>query len=249
MKQMKAIAPLFSGWQETMIWSCLQGHMGVAAADDWKSPSSACITVGDFSFFAGRPCEKLVREAKGDILVPRETGWFSCLEAVLDRQIVKSCRYAIKKEPVVFSEEILKNCLDRISPEFSVVPIDRKLYDMVLAEEWSRDFCSQFTNFEDYFTRGLGFVAVYAGKPVAGASSYTVYTGGIEVEIDTKKDFRRKGLGKACGARLILECVKRGIYPSWDAIDLRSVRLAEQLGYHMDRPYVVYLRGKMLEER
>ena len=51
MKQMKAIAPLFSGWQETMIWSCLQGHMGVAAADDWKSPSSACITVGDFSFF------------------------------------------------------------------------------------------------------------------------------------------------------------------------------------------------------
>lgn len=130
-----------------------------------------------------------------------------------------------------------------------MVPIDRKLYDMVLAEEWSRDFCSQFTNFEDYFTRGLGFVAVYAGKPVAGASSYTVYTGGIEVEIDTKKDFRRKGLGKACGARLILECVKRGIYPSWDAIDLRSVRLAEQLGYHMDRPYVVYLRGKMLEER
>ena len=177
MKQMKAIAPLFSGWQETMIWSCLQGHMGVAAADDWKSPSSACITVGDFSFFAGRPCEKLVREAKGDILVPRETGWFSCLEAVLERQIVKSCRYAIKKEPDVFSEEILKNCLDRISPEFSVVPIDRKLYDMVLAEEWSRDFCSQFTNFEDYFTRGLGFVAVYAGKPVA-CLLYTSIKGG-----------------------------------------------------------------------
>ena len=39
---------------------------------------------------------------------------------------------------------------------------------------------------------------------MAGASSYTVYDGGIEIEIDTRPDVRRLGLALACGARLIL---------------------------------------------
>ena len=48
------------------------------------------------------------------------------------------------------------------------------------------------------------------------ASSYTVYRGGIEIEIDTHPDHRRRGLARACGAALMLECLKRGLY-SWDA--------------------------------
>ena len=72
---------------------------------------------------------------------------------------------------------------------------------------------------------------------MAGASSYTVYQGGIEVEIGTEQSHRRKGLASVCGARLILECLDRGWYPSWDAQNLWSVGLAEKLGYHFDRPY------------
>jgi GNAT superfamily N-acetyltransferase len=74
------------------------------------------------------------------------------------------------------------------------------------------------------------------------ASSYTVYNGGIEIEVDTKPEFRRKGLAAACSARLILECLQRELYPSWDAHDLRSVALAEKLGYHADDPYTVYIK-------
>ena len=79
--------------------------------------------------------------------------------------------------------------------------------------------------------------------PVAGAGSYCVYRGGIEIEIDTRADHRRKGLAAACGARLILECLDRGLYPSWDAIDLRSAVLAEKLGYHRGEAYVTYWIG------
>ena len=60
---------------------------------------------------------------------------------------------------------------------------------------------------------------------VAGASSYTVYDGGIEIQIDTQLKHRRKGLAAACGAKLILECLERGLYPSWDAHDRRSAAL------------------------
>ncbi len=34
----------------------------------------------------------------------------------------------------------------------------------------------------------------------AGASSYSVYKGGIEIEIDTSSEYRRRGLATACGA-------------------------------------------------
>ncbi|MNI84792.1 GNAT acetyltransferase [compost metagenome] len=83
---------------------------------------------------------------------------------------------------------------------------------------------------------------LHKGLQVAGASSYSVYNEGIEIEIDTKPEFRNRGLATACGAKLILECLERGLYPGWDAQDLRSVALAEKLGYHMDYPYTTYIK-------
>lgn len=73
-----------------------------------------------------------------------------------------------------------------------------------------------------------------------GASSYSAYLGGIEIEIDTKKEYRRKGLASVCGARLILECISRDLYPSWDAQNLWSAALAEKLGYHFGYEYDAY---------
>ena len=77
-------------------------------------------------------------------------------------------------------------------------------------------------------------------EPVSGASSYTSYKGGIEIEIDTKAEYRKKGLARICGAKLILECLKRGWYPSWDAQNLKSAALAEKLGYHFEHEYTAY---------
>lgn len=74
----------------------------------------------------------------------------------------------------------------------------------------------------------------------AGASSYSGYRGGIEIEIDTNEVYRRKGLAYICGAKLILECLDRNLYPSWDAQNIWSVALAEKLGYHFDHAYTAY---------
>ena len=52
---------------------------------------------------------------------------------------------------------------------------------------------------------------------------------------------RQAGLAQACGAKLILECLDRGLYPSWDAHDRRSLSLAEKLGYHLDHEYPAYI--------
>ena len=48
MKQAKNAAGLFAGWQETMVWSCLQGVMGRVYGDDGENPVSAMALLGDF---------------------------------------------------------------------------------------------------------------------------------------------------------------------------------------------------------
>ncbi|MBK1809116.1 GNAT family N-acetyltransferase [Clostridium sp. YIM B02505] len=51
---------------------------------------------------------------------------------------------------------------------------------------------------------------------------------------------KQGGLALACASKLILDCLERVIYPRWDAANLESVALAEKLGYHFDKEYIVY---------
>lgn len=54
----KKVAELFKDWDETMIWSCLQGVMGeiyVAEKKEKSEYKSAVAILGAFAFFAGEP--------------------------------------------------------------------------------------------------------------------------------------------------------------------------------------------------
>jgi len=242
MTERDKIAPLFSGWDETLIRSFLQGHMGYAIADGAEPPASAQIVIGDFCFFAGAPNDALAARAASAEIVPQNEEWCACLEHVWGERVNKRLRYAIKKEPEVFDAERLKSFTRRLPIGFSLRPFNEALCAQSHRERWSKDFCALFESDADFLSRGLGMAVVFDGQLVSGASSYCVFDGGIEIEIDTKPEFRERGFATACGAALMLACLERGLYPSWDAYDLRSVALAEKLGYHMDHPYVVYNR-------
>lgn len=235
----RRIAPLFAGWDETMIWSYLDGCMGTALVDDDQNPTAAQIILGDFCFFAGRPDAAIAARAGAPIAVPQNGAWAAMLERVWGGRAHPAERYAILKEPDAFDRAYLTRLA--CAPE----GVELRLFDEDICRAshgaaWSRDFCVNFRSDADFLTRGLGVAALRDGEPVAGAASYTVYDGGIEIEIDTRPDCRRQGLATACGARLILECLARGLYPSWDAHDLRSAALAEKLGYRRGAPYRVY---------
>ena len=242
MTDAKKIAALFDGWEETMVWSCLQGVMGRGEAN--ADGTAGMIVNQDFTFLAGKPDRTLLEKAPGPILVPRTEDWCPLIEDLYGSRAVRELRYAIKKEPDVFDRQKLERLAASLPAGYELRLIDEALVPVLLAESWSKDFCAAFDSPADCCRRGVGVVALWEDVPVAGAGSYIVYQGGVEVEIDTREDHRRKGLATACGARLILECLDRGLYPSWDAIDLRSVSLAEKLGYHRGEPYTVYWLNK-----
>lgn len=233
-------AEMFAGWQETIVWSALEGVMGtVYAVDD----ASAMVRSGDFAFFAGIPHMELAALLLGTafvIAVPQSEAWARLLERVHGEHARRGMRYAVKKEPGVFDLRKLESMAATLPEGVTLHPIGEELYERCQTEAWSRDWVSQYPSFAMYQRLGLGVAALEDGEIVAGASSYCTYRGGIEIQIDTREDHRRRGLAAACGAALILECARRGLYPSWDAQNAASVALAEKLGYHFSHVYPVY---------
>jgi len=243
---MYKIAPIFDDWDKTMVWSCLQGYMGNDWVDDIQNPKSAQVLVGDVSFFAGAPNLDLVKNipdyftSPSILMVPRSNEWGEIIEQKYNGNYHRFMRYAFKKEPEAFDLERLKTYINKLSAEYSIRKIDEEIFNRVLRMEWSKDFCSQFSNYDHYKKLGIGFVIIHNDDIVCGASSYTVYNNGIEIQIDTKEEYRRKGFALACASKLILECLNKGIYPSWDSANIESANLAKKLGYHLENEYVTY---------
>lgn len=247
LKQTEKAAALFEGWQETLIWSCLQGIMGKIYADSPEDPVSAMALLGDFCFLAGKPDKELVLydpKQGGQnfiIMVPQNDSWAVLIEECYGERANKAVRYAIKKEPDVFHRETLQKMVDGLPDGYVLQMMDEQLFWRCKEIDWCRDWVSQYGDYSLYRKYGLGAVILKDGEPVSGASSYAGYKGGIEIEIDTREDYRRKGLACICGARLILECLERGWYPGWDAQNKWSAALAEKLGYHFDCEYTAYV--------
>lgn len=239
-------AELFSGWQETIIWSCLQNVMGEIYVDDLEHPQSAMAVLGDFCFFAGVENMELVSYKPVNfhqdfiIMIPQSVAWHSLIELCYEGRAKRVMRYAIKKETNGFDLEGLRKMVGSLPAEYSLKMIEEKIYHLCREQEWSKDLVSQYKDYETYRRLGLGVAVLKQDELIAGASSYSTYQQGIEIEIDTKEEYRRKGFATACGAKLILECLERGLYPSWDAQNPWSVALAEKLGYHFDHEYPAY---------
>lgn len=257
-------AELFAGWEETMVYSVLEGVLGaVYAVMDKGLPVSAVCIAADFAFFAGIPSPILLTYDYGKpflILTPRDRAWQDCMEKTLLPEhrtlpdapwdmplagaygrVQRTIRYAIRKD-TVFDRARLIDIRDHVPVGYTLHPIGKAEYSTCQSMAWSRDFVSNYPTYAAYRAYARGYVIRECKNDtiVAGASAYTHYSGGIEIEVDTRKEHRNRGLATVCAAALILDCLDNGLYPSWDAANLTSVHIAERLGYTMAHPYTVF---------
>lgn len=247
---LESAAPLFDGWQETLIWSALEGCMGsVYVLAESKRPMAALCACGDFLFLSGadggeakRLLEawKRMNEGVYAILAMRPQCLDSLAEQVFGENARHTQRYAFEKSNDGFDLENLQRLAERLPNGMELRMFDGELYRQAIRLPWARDFCGNFLNEQDFLTRGLGVAALMDGELVGGASSYTVYSGGVEVQVETRRDMYRRGIASACCARLILECLARGWHPSWDAANPVSEKLAKKLGYRGKGLYTVW---------
>ncbi len=248
-KDIPNVEKLFENWDETMIWSCLQDVMGeiyVAEKNEPEEYKSAVAVLGAFAFLAGEPNRELVLykpdsyQGEFVIMVPETEGWKVVIEECYPECCKKVERYALKKESHVFDTEKLRKIVESLPDGYELKVLDKAVFDETKETEWCCDWTAQYSNWATYQKLGLGTVIFKEGQLVSGASSYTTYKDGIEIQVDTKEEYRRKGLAEICSAKLILTCLERGLYPSWDAQNKGSLALAEKLGYHYSHAYTAY---------
>ena len=240
LKDTSKAAFLFEGWEETLIYSCLQKVMGKIFVSDLEDPKSAMAFVGCFAFVVGEPDAEILK-GKPDgfvIMVPQTDSWAALIEKCFP-DAVKRTRYAIRKD-TKFDVEKIKEMASKLPERYELKRIDSEIYDMCMKDPVYRDFVSAFGSKENYLELGRGLVILKDGRIVAGASSYTRYKEGIEIEVDTCEEERKNGLATVVCANLILNCLDEGLYPSWDAHNPISVHLAEKFGYEFSHEYVAY---------
>lgn len=234
------VEALFEGWEETLIYSCLQKVMGKIVVTDTENPVSAMAFAGCFAFPAGEPDRELIINKPDGfvIMVPQDERWAELIEECFS-DARKVTRYAIRKD-TVFDREKLAETASKLPEGYELKKIDSDIYDLCVQDPVTADFVSAFGSKEKYLELGRGMVILKDGKFVSGASSYTRYKEGIEIEVDTIVPERRKGLASIVCSALILSCLDEGLYPSWDAHDMNSVQLARKFGYEFDHEYTAY---------
>ena len=234
------VESLFADWEITLIYSCIQKVMGKVFVTDTENPKSAMAFVGVFAFVAGEPDRELVINKPDGfvVMVPQDERWSELIEVCFP-DARKFTRYAIRKD-TVFDREKLEKMVAGLPEGYVLKKIDSDLYDLCLQDPVTFDFVSAFGSKERYLELGRGRMILKDGKFVSGASSYTRYKEGIEIEVDTIPSERRKGLASIVCSALILACLDEGLYPSWDAHDMNSVQLSKKFGYEFDHEYTAY---------
>ena len=232
---------LFSGFEDSMIRTCMQGLLGGKIyVTDPEAPRSAMAFAAEFAFLAGEPDRELAAFKPAGLvgLVPADARW-EALITELWPDVEPWPRYAIKKD-TVFDRQKLEGFAAALPAGYELRRFNDEIYDMCLQDDQFEDCVSHFESKTQFFELGRGFAVLKDGALVSAASSYSVYREGIEIEIDTVEEERRKGLATAAAAALILSCLDDGLYPSWDAANTESVGLAEKLGYAFSHEYACY---------
>jgi len=236
--------PLFGDWPETVIWSAVEGVMGDVYADD--ALTAACAVLGDFAFIASPAMNEdavqaVLRRVKAEtdhdlFLVAQDEALFSLCVKLLGR-VETGWRYGFRKDNT-FEPEKLQAFVSELPAGYVLSGMTPEIWAQIEEKKgWMRDFISNFPDYNTFCAKALGVFALKDSEIVCGASSYSAYNGGIEIEIGTREDHRRRHLARACAAQLILNCLERGLYASWDAANPESAALAQQLGYRFSHTY------------
>ena len=221
----------------------LEGQMGRAFADDLLHPTAFCIVIGPFWYFAGDAGspggQALIRELPAySLLMPTPPAWIAAAQKAFQDHLMAFSRCTLSPDPL--SEAHLASLFDHSPFRDRVVPLDDALVSQLIDLPESYLEIETFDSPADFLERGLGFALLDGGQVRGVAYSSLVCSRGIEVSIFVEERYRQRGVATALASRLLLECLRLGMRPNWDAANPESVKLARKLGYVFVEAYDAY---------
>lgn len=152
------IANLFNGAEETIIYSCLEGAMGILAADE--DPQSAYAAAGRFLLLCGQARRSADRKGVelsfGIRFCPAGKGVVRNSRKGPGRKGGTPFSLCRKKEGNVFDSEKLNGFIEALPAQYCLKLIDEEIYERLGSKEWSKYLCGAFSSYEEYRAKGLG---------------------------------------------------------------------------------------------
>lgn len=160
-----------------------------------------------------------------------------CLTNAWEKQI--KAKYP---DAAIYRRTMMKPACRFIIPEAIYIPEGYRLGDMDKAAFEQHPFShgENYPCWEAFQAEGAGAVVYDGGGIVAAASSFLSLNREIELDVSTKESHRGKGLATACIARMLRDCMERGIIVHWDAQNGASRHLAQKFGFEIEAEYSVY---------
>jgi GNAT superfamily N-acetyltransferase len=176
------------------------------------------------------------------LLMPSSAGWAELAREIYPETLEPFTRFRFSADSL--SAPNLSQCLGESGYREQVIPITAEIARKLIQQPESYFEISEFDSVEDFLERGLGYTVLDDEKVMGVAYSSLVCSAGIEVSIFVEERYRRKGVATALASRLLVESLKRGLRPNWDAANGESYRLAKKLGYTFVEAYDAYYHTK-----
>ena len=150
--------PLFDGWDETIVWSALDGTMGEIYAN--RAMTAACAVLGDFAFLASPGQDEAAVQALLDdvqartdhaliLVAPDEAQFALCRSLVGEAEI--GLRYATRKETGAFDPARLHRFAEDLPAGYALSGMTPEIWAQIREKGgWMRDFISNFADYASF---------------------------------------------------------------------------------------------------
>jgi len=255
-KQKEQARAFFTEPHDSLIYTITEGIKGKVFG---AGEPLQCVYLhfGYFSFLAGDAHGEAARELTASIrmltrgeeiaVVSYGDGWETLLLETFPEAVIRK-RAMMQIPPQGLDcgriEALLQAYEEGAHGDYVLRSIDRRLYDILRTEEWADGMVTNFDSYEEFAEHGFGYVMCDGEIPVSGCSVYSYYSAGVEIQVDTKEEYRGKGLAKTASAAMIQECLKRKLRPSWDAANPTSQTIAGHMGFVLGSQYCAVILPK-----
>jgi GNAT superfamily N-acetyltransferase len=250
------LAPYFPNPSSAIILSSLYTNIGETWISENDSDQAAIIFVGKTFYLGGHDISEeiadflmeqiLTKELSQGYIIPQDREMIPYLDEYFQElndkySIMKSERHLMDLDMSNLNHNCLMNYVKELPTNYQLKPITEELfYTARNGDQYLNNFIELFPNYIEFEKYGFGFFLLDGSEIIAGISSYARYHDGVEVQIAVHSQHRGQHLGRCLGAKFILECESRGLYPWWDCANPTSEHIAIQLGYVLKQVTPIY---------
>jgi RimJ/RimL family protein N-acetyltransferase len=216
----------------------LEGTMGEVYVDDEDRPQIVVLAVPnlELNIISGDAKKPAVRKFLEELPAPKILilacgGLEESLREMHPGRLIYLERYAFTSEKL--DVQYLNDLKSELADGYRLRKIDLEIALQLAAEdsEFAAEHMLNFDSPQDFIHRGFGYCILREDEIVSVATTFAICKKGIEIQINTRKEYQGRGLATVVAAQLVIHSLENNLDPNWDAANKPSVGLAKKLGY------------------